>query len=191
MPGWRGSGISRSTRPRPGPRRLASAWPRLLRRLPRIDRPAVARRAIDVALVGWVVEFFHVVKGLVDRHVHGGHLARDALGPLVVAGEVGLHVTVRAGHAEGLRVALVHDVDELRRRNVLQPLDADVHEDLLRRLVLVPGDRLQDLRRELVVDLLNGRLLRRRGGSFGYARSEERRVGRERRSWSWRCLYER
>src|SRR5258705_921480 len=159
MPGWRGSDISTSTRPRPGPPKRASAWPRLVRRLPRIDRPAVARRAIDVALVRWVVDLLHVVKGLVDHQVHGGHLSRGALRPLVVAGKVGLHVAVRAGHAEGLGVAVVHDVDELRGRHVLQPLDADIHEDLLRRLVLVPGDRLEDLRRELAVDLLNGRLL--------------------------------
>ena len=91
---------------------------------------------------------------LVDTAVHRRHLASDPLRRLLVAGEVGVDVAMRAVDTQRLAVAAVHDVEEVGRGDLLEQREADVLEDATGRLLLVSGDGGGQARDEAIVDLL-------------------------------------
>src|SRR4051794_38504035 len=125
-----------------------------------MQRAPVAGTAVDEAILRLRIEPLHRAERLVDAPMHRGHLAGDALRPLLVAGEIGVHVAVRAVDAECLAVAAVHDVEEIPGRSLLEQHEADVPEDAAGRLLLPPGDAGPQPRDESIVDLLaRGRLI--------------------------------
>src|SRR5262249_281209 len=89
--GW--GALSRAARP------IWAASSSLLR-LVGVHRAVMAREAVDVAFFRRVLEILHLAELLVDPVMHHRHLARRTLGPLVVAREVLLDVTVGALDAE-------------------------------------------------------------------------------------------
>lgn len=66
-------------------------------------------RTVDRAALWPRRQVLHLAELFIDRSMHESHLARGALRPLVVAGEVLFHVTVSAGYSKRAAVTAVHD----------------------------------------------------------------------------------
>src|SRR5262249_49876397 len=174
------------------PRPLSSIPGRL--RLSGVDRAAMAAEAIDGALVWRRLEVLHLPQPLIDHPMHHGHLAGGALGPLRIAREIFLDVTVRAANPESLAVTEVHDEQKTLCRDVLEPVEPDVLEDLSCRLALLAPDPLHDLSLMPVIDLLIRRFSRRCGGSglldwggCAHLRGRSGGTGRDRQKHEERC----
>src|SRR5579864_1857842 len=114
----------------------------------------MTRRTIDEVPLRIWLEVLHLRKLIVDGAVHGCHFPRGAFWPLVIAGEILLDVTVRAGYSQSAAVTEVHDQKQSCRRSVGQNMN--VLEHLCGGLLLVSCYLFGNLLNESVVDLLNG-----------------------------------
>jgi hypothetical protein len=111
--------------------------------------------AIDKALLWFYLEILHLSELVIYRSVHHSHLSRCFLWTFLVAAEILFNVTVSAGYAKSPAVTEVHDVNDLRRRQILEPWELYVLEDLGRWLLFSSSKAFSDLFYIPVVDLLD------------------------------------